>query len=71
MVRRAVEHVTHPRVATQKLPVILILAAQDQTKAVERRVLEPHQRATLQHVVLVVEVVQQPATLFPTALTLR
>ena len=56
MVPHAVEHVTHPRVATRKLPVILILAAQDQTQAVERRVLERHQRATLQHVVLVVAV---------------
>ena len=56
MVPRAVEHVTHPRVATRKLPVILILAAQDQTKEVGYHVVERHQRATIQHVVPVVAV---------------
>ena len=58
------EHVTHPRVATRKLPVILILAAQDQTKAVALRALERHQHATIQRVV------SPPVTLIA-ALTLR
>ena len=55
MVPRAAEmqqRATQPRAATRKLPVILILVAQDQTKAVERRVLEPHQRAMIQRAVL-------------------
>ena len=58
-------------VCETKQRAILILAAQDQTKAVGHPVLERHQRATIQRVVLVVAVVQQRATLIPTALTLR
>ena len=73
MVPRAAEmqqRATQPRAATRKLPVILILAAQDQTKEVGHHVQEHHQRAVIQRAVLVA-VVQQPATLIPAALTLR
>ena len=57
-------------VCETKQRVILILAAQDQTKEVGHHVQEHHQRAAIQRAVLVA-VVQQPATLIPAALTLR
>ena len=57
MVPRAAEmqqRATQPRAATRKLPVILILAAQDQTKEVGHHVQEHHQRAMIQRAVSVV-----------------
>ena len=48
-----------------KQRAILILVAQDLTKAAEHHVLERHQHAMIQRVV------STPVTLFPAALTLR